>query len=72
MINERKEKGKSLDDYEIKTITRQITDALQCTHKHGFFHRDLKPENILISENLAVKIIDFGIAKEIRSMPPFS
>jgi len=63
IINERKEKGRSLEDYEIKIITKQITDALQCTHKHGFFHRDLKPENVLISEDLALKIIDFGIAK---------
>ena len=40
-------------------------------HKHGFFHRDLKPENImLIKEN--VKIVDFGLAREIRSRPPFT
>lgn len=72
LINERKERGKILEDSEIRYITRQITEALFCTHKQGFFHRDLKPENILISDNLGVKIIDFGIAKEIRSMPPFT
>lgn len=49
LINERKEKGKILEDYEIKHITKQITEALACTHKLGFFHRDLKPENVLIS-----------------------
>jgi protein kinase len=40
-------------------------------HKNGFFHRDLKPENILI-HNGVVKIIDFGLAREIRSAPPFT
>lgn len=40
-------------------------------HKHGFFHRDLKPENILIQDN-NTKIIDFGLAREIRSRPPFT
>lgn len=40
-------------------------------HKHGFFHRDLKPENILHQSGV-VKIIDFGLAREIRSRPPYT
>jgi len=40
-------------------------------HKHGFFHRDLKPENLL-ANNEIIKIADFGLAREIRSRPPFT
>jgi serine/threonine protein kinase len=40
-------------------------------HKNGFFHRDLKPENILFDNN-TVKLCDFGLAREIRSRPPFT
>ena len=40
-------------------------------HKHGFFHRDLKPENLLVLGE-KVKIADFGLAREIRSKPPFT
>lgn len=40
-------------------------------HKHGFYHRDLKPENILIHKD-KVKLGDFGLAREIRSRPPFT
>ena len=40
-------------------------------HKNGFFHRDLKPENLLMSGPI-VKICDFGLAREIRSRPPFT
>lgn len=40
-------------------------------HKHGFFHRDMKPENMLVMGDVT-KIADFGLAREIRSRPPFT
>ena len=40
-------------------------------HRHGFFHRDLKPENMMYNNN-NIKIIDFGLAREIRSRPPYT
>ncbi|VDM36058.1 unnamed protein product [Hydatigera taeniaeformis] len=38
----------------------------------GYFHRDLKPENLLCSGVDVVKLADFGLAREIRSQPPFT
>ena len=38
----------------------------------GFFHRDMKPENLLCSGPELVKIADFGLAREIRSRPPYT
>ena len=32
----------------------------------------MKPENLLISDKNVVKIADFGLAKELRSQPPFT
>ena len=40
-------------------------------HKHGYFHRDMKPENVLIG-NGRIKIADFGLAREVRSRPPYT
>ena len=49
-------------------------------HKNGYFHRynyefifnrDLKPENLLIHGD-TVKICDFGLAREVRSRPPYT
>ena len=57
---------------EIRHIARQLVEALLYIHRQGFFHRDLKPENLLVAHDLTVKIIDFGIAREIRSKPPYT
>ena len=40
-------------------------------HKYGFFHRDMKPENLLLTGK-KIKIADFGLAREIRSIPPYT
>lgn len=40
-------------------------------HKNGFFHRDVKPENMLVKGDV-VKIADLGLAREIRSKPPYT
>lgn len=41
-------------------------------HRHGFFHRDIKPENLLCMGPDCIKIADFGLAREIRSRPPYT
>jgi serine/threonine protein kinase len=66
-----KEKGKTFTEDQIKSIIYQIASALSYMHKHGFFHRDLKPENILVHRDKA-KLADFGLAREVRSRPPYT
>ena len=60
-----------LSEDEIKDITYQMLLGLYHMHKYGFFHRDMKPENLLLTGK-KVKIADFGLAREIRSLPPFT
>ncbi|MFZ2658544.1 MAG: protein kinase [Victivallales bacterium] len=48
-------------------IINQIAYALDYVHQCGVLHRDVKPENILITENLTVKLTDFGICKTAES-----
>ncbi|HCE44877.1 MAG TPA: hypothetical protein DET40_15155 [Lentisphaeria bacterium] len=44
-------------------IINQIAYALDYVHQCGVLHRDIKPENVLITDNLTVKLSDFGICK---------
>ncbi len=71
LYNQMREKGKSFPESEIRSMVYQVALGLAYMHKHGFFHRDLKPENLLIHKEY-VKIGDFGLAREIRSRPPFT
>ena len=62
---------KTLEENQIRDIMHQTLLGLSFMHKYGFFHRDMKPENLLLTRN-KLKIADFGLAREIRSVPPYT
>ena len=62
---------KILKEDQIRDIMHQTLLGLCFMHKYGFFHRDMKPENLLLTRN-KLKIADFGLAREIRSVPPYT
>mmetsp|Transcript_14349 Transcript_14349/g.17389 ORF Transcript_14349/g.17389 Transcript_14349/m.17389 type:complete len:405 (+) Transcript_14349:81-1295(+) len=60
------ENGTYLPMSIIKEIYAGIFIALREIHRMGIVHRDVKPENVLISDDLIVKLSDFGFAKYTR------
>ncbi|XP_028967676.1 serine/threonine-protein kinase ICK [Galendromus occidentalis] len=67
-----KDREKPFAEPVIRNIIQQIFQGLAFMHKHGFFHRDIKPENLLCMGPDTIKIADFGLAREIRSRPPYT
>ena len=43
----------------------QLVSVISYAHKHKILHRDIKPENIIISTSGQVKLLDFGIARDL-------
>ncbi|KAG7262492.1 hypothetical protein CRUP_035418, partial [Coryphaenoides rupestris] len=67
-----KDRARLFPESAVRNIMFQILQGLTFIHKHGFFHRDMKPENLLCMGPELVKIADFGLARKIRSRPPYT
>ncbi|HEX6186411.1 MAG TPA: protein kinase [Pyrinomonadaceae bacterium] len=67
--------GQTLGDVLAKTglsiarsveVARQTAEALSEAHRHGVVHRDIKPSNVVIDDDGEVKVLDFGLAKQLH------
>ena len=48
-------------------IVAEIAAALDYAHEHRVMHRDIKPENVMIDVDGRARVLDFGLASQIRS-----
>jgi serine/threonine protein kinase/tetratricopeptide (TPR) repeat protein len=67
--------GKPITDYcrhaacsidERLRLFRSVCEAVRYAHGQTIIHRDLKPSNILVKADGTVKLLDFGIAKQLQ------
>ncbi|KAJ3179610.1 Serine/threonine-protein kinase plk4 [Geranomyces variabilis] len=57
-----------LTEPEARGVVAQVVRGLLYLHAHGIIHRDLKLSNLLLTENLDVKIADFGLAVKLNEL----
>ena len=58
-------RNKALTEEHYQYFVFQMIKGLEYLHKAGILHRDLKPSNIVCNGNCEMKLIDFGLARQI-------
>ncbi len=69
--------GVSLDDMllhgqlgekEIVSLGVQLCEGVAAAHETGIIHRDIKPSNLRVTSDAHLKILDFGLARNLRTI----
>ena len=60
-------KERTFDTHDAISIMLQVLSALELAHQKSIIHRDIKPHNLILDTDGNIKIIDFGIVKDLSS-----
>jgi len=55
-------------DHFAKVVIKNVLSGLMALHDAGYIHRDIDPSNIMITDDEHIKLIDFGICKQMNNL----
>lgn len=58
----------NISEAEARGVFTQLVAAVACLHEQGYAHRDIKLENALVTPNGELKLIDFGMLTQTRTV----
>ncbi|XP_053559615.1 serine/threonine-protein kinase PLK4 isoform X2 [Bombina bombina] len=61
-----KHRKKPFSEEEARHFMHQIVTGMLYLHSHGILHRDLTLSNLLLSNDMNIKIADFGLATQLK------
>ncbi len=56
------------DEVRLRRVLPQLVEGVRALHLAGKLHRDIKPSNVLIDDRGQVKLLDFGLVVDMRSI----
>ena len=67
VIAKKAQKEGSFNESEAAEMMKKLLKAINHCHSQNIAHRDIKPENIMITEDGDLKLIDFGLSKQVKN-----
>jgi TolB-like protein len=59
--------GGAMETRALLRVGAQVAEALAVAHTQGIVHGDIKPENVMVQPEGRVKLLDFGIARQLAA-----